>query len=177
MKTKPIKRGDIYYADLNPVTGSEQGGVRPCLVVQNDLGNTYSPTIVIVPITCKLSKNPLPTHVTIPRSYGLETDSLALTEQIRTVDRSRISGYIGHIGGKTQLEIDKALAVCLGFENKRAAKGELLILCLCPRCENSFRNSGYIVVGKGGPEAKKSDCDFCSVGRGLIFGVFNADNL
>jgi len=113
---KPIKRGDMYYADLNPVVGSEQGDNRPVLVVQNDLGNKHSPTIVVVPITCNLSKKPLPTHVIIPRIYGLDADSLALAEQIRTIDRSRIREHIGRISDKTQSKIDSAIAISVGID-------------------------------------------------------------
>ena len=111
MKTKQIKRGDIYYADLNPVIGSEQGDTRPALIVQNNMGNTYSPTIVIVPLTCNVEKKFLPTHVIIPAVHGLDADSLALVEQILTIDRARISDYMGRIGGKVQSEIDSALEI------------------------------------------------------------------
>ena len=104
MKKKKIRRGDIYYAYLNPVVGSEQGSCRPVLVVQNDIGNEHSPTVVIAPLTRNLRKNPLPTHVVIPKSCGLDRDSLVLVEQIRTIDRSRLSNYIGAYqqGGTTR---------------------------------------------------------------------------
>jgi mRNA interferase MazF len=161
MNRKQIKRGDLFFANLDGI-GSEQAGNRPVLVVQNNAGNTHSPTIVVVPITRNLHKKTLPTHVVIPQSSGLEHDSLALVEQIRTIDRSRISGYIGHIGGKVQSEIDTALSVCVGIENRRSPKGEMLVLTLCSRCENDFRNSGYVLVKKGWMEVKE-DCDFCKV--------------
>jgi len=170
MNKKTIKRGDIFYADLDPVVGSEQGDFRPVLVVQNNAGNTHSPTIVVVPITRNLLKNPLPTHVVIPQSSGLDNDSLALMEQIRTIDRSRITGYIGHIGGKVQTAIDTALLVCIGIEEHRAKKGEMLVLSLCSRCESDFRNSGYLLVKKGWQEVKE-ECDFCKIRMGLNFGV------
>jgi len=175
MKTKPIRRGDIYYADLNPIVGSEQGDNRPALIVQNNLGNRYSPTTVVVPLTRNINKNPLPTHVLIPDVYGLEADSLALVEQIRTIDRSRISGYIGHIGRKVQAEIDQALEVCVGLEKRRSPKGELMTLVLCRRCENDFRESGYVVVKQGWQDIK-DNCDFCKVRQGLLFGVFGMDS-
>ncbi|MCL2547028.1 MAG: type II toxin-antitoxin system PemK/MazF family toxin [Oscillospiraceae bacterium] len=110
-----IKRGEIYYADLNPVFGSEQGDTRPVLITQNDIGNKHSPTLVVVPLTTKVKKNMMPTHVLIPQSCGLEIDSLALTEQIRTIDRSRLGSYIGRIGAEEQAAIDKALAVSIGL--------------------------------------------------------------
>jgi len=173
MNKKQIKRGDMFYANLNPVVGSEQGDFRPVLVVQNNAGNTHSPTIVVVPITRNLLKNPLPTHVVIPKSDGLEKDSLALVEQIRTIDRSRITGYIGHIGGKVQVEIDTALCVCVGIEKHRSIKGEMMELSLCSRCESDFRESGYVLMKKGWQEVKE-DCDFCKVRQGLTFGVFGS---
>ena len=173
MKTK-IKRGDIYYADLNPVIGSEQGDLRPVLIVQNDTGNHHSPTVIAVPLTRNLRKNPLPTHVLIPKSYGLGGDSLILTEQIRTLDRSRLSCYIGHIGADVQVAVDKALAICIGLEKRRPPKGEILVLTLCSRCESDFFNSGYLLVKKGWQEIKEN-CDFCKAAKGLTFGIFNLD--
>ena len=110
-----IKRGDIYYADLNPVVGSEQGERRPAIIVQNDKGNKYSPTVIIVPITGKLNKTSLPTHVFIPKTCGIEKDSLALTEQIRAIDRSRLGDYIGSAGKSVMSRIDMALSVSVGL--------------------------------------------------------------
>jgi len=113
-----IKRGDIYYADLNPVVGSEQGEYRPVLVVQNNLGNKHSPTVIAVPITGRLKKNPLPTHVFLPKSCGLDKDSLVLTEQIRAIDRSRLGNYIGFAGKGAMSQIDRALAISIGLDEK-----------------------------------------------------------
>ena len=95
-----IRRGDIFYAELNPVVGSEQGNNRSVLIVQNDTGNKHSPAVIVTPITDRFNKNPLPTHVRLPKSCGLEKDSMALTEQIRAIDRSRLGNYIGHAGKK-----------------------------------------------------------------------------
>jgi mRNA interferase MazF len=97
-----------------------------------------------------------------------------LAEQIRTIDRSRLSNYIGHIDRETQYEVDKALAVCIGLEKRRPPKGEMLVLTLCPRCEAAFRNSDYLLVKKGWQEIK-TDCDFCKTAKGLTFGIFNLD--
>ena len=169
-----MKRGDIYYADLNPVVGSEQGNNRPVLVVQNDIGNEHSPTVIVTPLTRNLRKNPLPTHVLLPKSCGLDRDSLVLAEQIRTIDRSRLSNYIGHISREIQHDVDTALAVCIGLEKKRPPKGEMLVLTLCPRCENDFKKSDYLLVKKGWQEIKE-DCDFCKTAKGLTFGIFNLD--
>jgi mRNA interferase MazF len=174
MKKRKIRRGDIYYAYLNPVVGSEQGDCRPVLVVQNDAGNEHSPTIVVVPFTRNLRKNPLPTHVLIPKSCGLGRDSLVLAEQIRTIDRSRLSNYIGRISQEVQTAIDTALVVCVGLEKRRPPKGEMLVLSLCSRCEADFEKSGYLLVKKGWQEVK-TDCDFCKTAKGLTFGIFNLD--
>ena len=141
---KPIKRGDIYFAGLNPIIGSEQGDLRPVLIVQNDTGNKYSPTVVIVPLTCNLEKRPLPTHVLIPQTGDLEHDSLALTEQIRTIDRTRLSRYIGRIDMEEQSAIDKALAVCVGIEKWLSSKKELFELHLCSRCKLTLRTAALL---------------------------------
>jgi mRNA interferase MazF len=113
-----IKRGDIYYADLNPVVGSEQGESRPCLIVQNNTGNKHSPTVIVAPITGRLKKNPIPTHVLLPKSCGLERDSLALTEQIRAIDRSRLGNYIGFAGKSVMSQDDRALSVSIGLNDE-----------------------------------------------------------
>jgi len=117
-----IKRGDIYYADLNPVVGSEQGERRPVLIVQNDKGNKYSPTVIIVPITGRLNKNPLPTHVLIPKSCGLDKDSLVLMEQIRAIDRSRLGDCIGRAGKSVMSKVDMALSVSVGLDMKEGCQ-------------------------------------------------------
>ena len=93
-----VKRGDMFYADLSPVVGSEQGGIRPVLVIQNDTGNKYSPTVIVSAITSRLNKNKLPTHIELDsKEFGLKSDSVVLTEQIRTIDKSRLKEKIGHI--------------------------------------------------------------------------------
>ena len=173
MEKRKIKRGDIYYADLNPTIGSEQGDNRPVLIVQNDIGNKYSPTVIVVPLTRKIEKK-LPTHVFIPRSCGLGTDSIILAEQIRTIDRTRLSNYIGHISKEIQPAIDDALEIGLALGNRRPPKGEMLTLTLCSHCQSDFENSGYLLVKKGWQETKE-DCDFCKTAKGLTFGIFNLD--
>lgn len=111
-----ILRGDIYYADLNPVIGSEQGGVRPILVVQNDVGNLYSPTIIIAAITSQDLKAGIPTHISFAgMKHGLKKDSMVLLEQVRTIDRSRLKEYIGHLGIRSMNLVNDALSISLGL--------------------------------------------------------------
>ena len=114
-----IKRGDIYYADLSPVVGSEQGGLRPVLIIQNDVGNKYSPTVIAAAITSRMGKTKLPTHIDIPGiNAGLTKDSVILLEQIRTIDKCRLVEYIGKATPEEMEFIEKALLVSVGI-NKR----------------------------------------------------------
>ena len=112
-----IKRGDMFYADLSPVVGSEQGGIRPVLIIQNDLGNKYSPTVIAAAITSQTTKNKLPTHIEIQSNEGgLKNDSVILTEQIRTIDKSRLKEKIGHIEEENVMkQINDALGVSFGL--------------------------------------------------------------
>ena len=116
-----IRRGDLFYADLNPVVGSEQGGIRPVLVIQNDVGNHFSPTVVAAAITSRKAKNSLPTHILLENVPGLAPTSLLLLEQLRTIDRKRLRGYIGRISKEKMLEVDAALAISIGigYPNER----------------------------------------------------------
>lgn len=118
---KAIRRGDLFYADLNPVVGSEQGGIRPVLVIQNDVGNHFSPTVVAAAITSRKAKNSLPTHILLENVPGLAPTSLLLLEQLRTIDRKRLRGYIGRISKEKMLEVDAALAISIGigYPNER----------------------------------------------------------
>lgn len=111
-----VNRGDIYYADLSPVVGSEQGGVRPVLVVQNDVGNKYSPTVIIAAITSQLSKAKLPTHIELNKDkYNLTKDSVVLLEQIRTLDKRRLKEKIGVLDNITMQKVDVAIMISLGI--------------------------------------------------------------
>lgn len=111
-----IKRGDIYYADLSPVIGSEQGGVRPVLIVQNDVGNKYSPTVIAAAITSQINKAKLPTHIEINAlEYGLLKDSVILLEQIRTIDKQRLREKIGHLDDESMGKVNEALGVSFGL--------------------------------------------------------------
>lgn len=111
-----VRRGDIFYADLSPVVGSEQGGVRPVLIVQNDVGNKYSPTVIVAAITSQINKAKLPTHIEIlGEDYGLNKDSVILLEQVRTVDKKRLKEKIGHLDEEKMKLVNDALIISLGL--------------------------------------------------------------
>ena len=112
-----VKRGDMFYADLSPVVGSEQGGIRPVLIIQNDTGNKYSPTVIAAAITSQLNKSKLPTHIELDsEEFGLKSNSVVLTEQIRTIDKSRLKEKIGHINDEEVInKINSALGVSFGL--------------------------------------------------------------
>ena len=111
-----IRRGDIYYADLSPVVGSEQGGLRPVLIVQNDVGNRHSPTVIAAAITSKMGKTKLPTHIDIQGvETGLAKDSVILLEQIRTIDKRRLKEKMGHLDEGTMIHVNNAIQVSFGL--------------------------------------------------------------
>ena len=117
-----IKRGELYYADLSPVVGSEQGGIRPILIVQNDTGNKYSPTIIAAAVTSQLNKAKLPTHIEISaHEFGLMKDSVILLEQIRTLDKRRLKERIGELSPTTMKKVNVALLISLGFGDSASA--------------------------------------------------------
>ena len=112
----PVRRGDIYYADLSPVVGSEQGGMRPVLIIQNDTGNRYSPTVIAAAITSQTGKAKLPTHIDLPvDSCGLTRDSVILLEQVRTLDKSRLRERMGRLDEPAMHQVDNAIAVSFGL--------------------------------------------------------------
>nr|WP_304456023.1 type II toxin-antitoxin system PemK/MazF family toxin [Fusibacter sp. 3D3] len=116
-----IKRGDVFFADLSPVRGSEQGGQRPVLIIQNDIGNKYSPTVIIAAITAKIAKAKLPTHVEVQASQvGLLKDSVVLLEQVRTIDKTRLIQKLGHLEEGVMVDVDKALVISLGLYEEDA---------------------------------------------------------
>lgn len=119
-----VKRGDIYYADLSPVVGSEQGGLRPVLIIQNDVGNRYSPTVIAAAITSRMGKNRLPTHIDIHADrVGLAKDSVVLLEQVRTLDKRRLKEKMGHLDDRMMAQINSAIAVSFGLGNPPAEYG------------------------------------------------------
>ena len=111
-----VKRGDIYYADLSPVVGSEQGGIRPVLVIQNDIGNKYSPTVIAAAITSQINKAKMPTHIELAaKDYGLNKDSVILLEQIRTIDKRRLREKIGRIDDRLMASVNNAWSISFGL--------------------------------------------------------------
>ena len=113
---KQVSRGQIYYADLSPVKGSEQGGLRPVLIIQNDIGNKYSPTTIIAIITTRKTKANLPTHVWLNAECGLPKDSMVECEQVRTIDKVRLSNFMGTVSQEIMKEIDMAIKISLGVK-------------------------------------------------------------
>ena len=112
-----MKRGDVYYADLRPVVGSEQGGIRPVLIVQNDMGNRHSPTVIIAAITSRMNKAKLPTHIELNSSlYDMDKDSVVLLEQIRTIDKKRLRDKVCHLDGDVMRRINRALMISLELD-------------------------------------------------------------
>ena len=111
-----VKRGDVFFAELSPVVGSEQGGTRPVLVIQNDIGNRFSPTVIIAAITAQIQKAKLPTHVEInAKKYGFERDSVILLEQLRTIDKSRLTDKITQLDEALMVKVDEALEISVGL--------------------------------------------------------------
>ncbi|MFD2172084.1 type II toxin-antitoxin system PemK/MazF family toxin [Tumebacillus lipolyticus] len=111
-----VKRGDIYFADLSPVVGSEQGGFRPVLIIQNDIGNRFSPTVIVAAITAQIEKAKLPTHVEIDaKTYGLDRDSVILLEQVRTIDKQRLTDKITHLDDELMARVNESLMISLGL--------------------------------------------------------------
>ena len=117
-----VRRGDIYYADLSPVVGSEQGGLRPVLIIQNDVGNRYSPTVIAAAITSRMGKTRLPTHIDIyADKAGLAKDSVILLEQIRTLDKRRLKEKMGHLDDAAMQRVDNAIAISFGLGTQNGA--------------------------------------------------------
>lgn len=159
-------RGGMYYANLETGVGSEQNGHRPVVIIQNNVGNKYSPTVIVAAITAKVGvKAKLPTHYYIGAEDGLELPSIVLLEQLRTIDKKRLEGYIGQLSPMHIDGINHALAISLDLVHKI---NDVLIMSLCPVCEQHFRNTGSYYVYHLDPEqAAKDTCTYCSSRRGF----------
>lgn len=166
-KTLPIRRGDIYYADLGSGVGSEQSGIRPVLIVQNNMGNRHAPTVIVAPITSQLKANTQPTHVYLNTRCGLKTKSMVLTEQIRTVDKQRLREYVGHLDEDASALVDEALRISLAvLIPHKASRPQTLHLC--PDCANRFFLSSFHSLCQiEAPTDHAVECSNChaSVGR------------
>lgn len=162
-----IHRGDVYYANLEPVIGSEQGGSRPVLVVQNDTGNHFSPTIIVAAITSK-TKPKIPTHLPIGCIPELGSQSVVLLEQLRTIDKSRLEHYAGSVGHAVMGLVDTALAVSLDV---RCDSNTPDVMTLCHTCKMQFEDSGYAVHLISDPDGPKSTCDFCNHRSGFDYEI------
>ncbi len=170
---KEIRRGEVFIADLAPVQGSEQGGVRPCLVIQNDVGNKHSPTVIVAPITSHLKKRNMPTHVTIPDGLGFPARSMVLLEHIRTIDKSRLVKYMTNLTPDVMEEIDAALAVSIGLSQP---KYEEMELSLCPNCAKQFFDSGHYILKRVNVlKNEKSTCCYCNVRSGNDYRIINKE--
>lgn len=163
MDEEVIGRGQVRYALLEPVLGCEQGGRRPVIVVSNDMGNRYGRTVVVVPVTTG-AKPGLPTHVQLGGHAGLRQGSIALCEQVRTVDKRRLVRLVGRLDARAMSLVDAALEVALGL-----AKGAELIV-LCPKCAASFRDAGAFSLRRTDPDAlPREACTVCSTKLGVEY--------
>ena len=160
-----MKRGEIYHADLNPVFGSEQGGYRPVLIIQNNRGNQHSPTVIVAAITSQ-PKTKLPTHVPINGIRGLEKESFVLLEQIRTVDKRRLDDYVGRLNRDQMNRVEKALRTSM--EIKKLDKP--VLMCLCPMCAKPFYNSKeHFIIRADRDQTIKETCMYCNVRQGYDY--------
>ncbi len=169
-KSETIKRGSIFYFDLKTGVGSEQNGLRPVMIVQNDKGNTYSPTVIVVPITSKPKKYYLPTHVYIGKQFGLPEESMLLIEHIRTVDKKRLLGFIGIADTEFMHKVDNALEISLGLSKKMEIKS--FELSLCGTCLNNFFSTKDYEIRRIDPfQSVKETCTYCQQKTGYDYSI------
>jgi len=179
MGTEKIKRGDIYMAYLDPVVGSEQGGTRPVLIIQNNTGNRFASTVIVSIITTKKKGNQ-PTHVELGTLYGLAHESVLSAEQPRTLDKSRLLHYIGHVDAAKMREVNRALAVSLGLFNGKPPPEPDIIpallqkeqgrITLCPTCASAEYNSGKNVIRRiDRCQSSKARCCICNSKYGFDY--------
>lgn len=187
-----IFRGQVYFTDLGERIGSEQSGMRPVIIVQNDIGNRNSPTVIVVPITSQIKREEMPTHISLRRGYGLEEESIALCEHVDTIDKQRLLDYIGHITTIELRRIDRALAISVGLvekynkpwidgprlssspklEETESVSPDELLLCLCPVCASQFYNSPDHIIRRVNPlQTDKEDCTYCNVRKGVDYRI------
>lgn len=154
------KRGDIYFADLGQGVGSEQMGYRPVVIIQNDVGNKHSPTVVVAAITSKVdARAKQPTHCFIGTDYGLELPSVILLEQIRTLDKKRLEKFAGSLQEKHLRELNRALAISVGLIK---TPQQNLVLCLCKPCADNFRIDGKYDLVRISENEERDICTYCN---------------
>ena len=164
MEPLTISRGDIYMADLDPVVGSEQGGIRPVLIIQNNTGNRYSPTVIVAAITTK-RKGTQPTHIELGKDFGLPEDSILSAEQPRTLDKTRLQNYVGRVDKKKMREVNRALKVSLDL-----LRNEPHRITLCQTCASAFYHSGSHVIRRADRyQPSRSICDYCNSHYGFDY--------
>lgn len=170
--SKPCSRGEMYYADLDENIGSEQNGYRPVLIIQNNIGNRHSPTVIIAAISSKVdAKARLPTHYLLKAENGLEFPSLVLLEQLRTIDKRRLEHYIGKLDEYHIRRINRALAISVGLIEEVPKN---LIMCLCPTCANNFYGTGSYFLRRVNPKQEQRDiCTYCGQNIGYDYEVVN----
>ena len=172
---KKIRRGDLYYVNFGYNIGSVQNYCRPGVVIQNNNGNASSPTVIVAAITSEIKKTNLPVHAYIGARFGLAEPSMALLEQVKTVDKRTLGDYIGHISPECMRRIDRAAAYSIGLRRIRAKAAQKpdLQLCLCPVCAQQFATSPIHVIRRADPlQMEKDDCDYCRVRRGFDFNIY-----
>lgn len=165
---KTYLRGDLYYADLNQGIGSEQAGNRPVVLIQNDTGNKYSPTVIVAAITSQTpSKTSLPTHCYLGAESGLEHPSIILLEQIRTIDKRRLGRYIGRLSKERIAEMNRALMIGLDLH---APASRAVVMSLCSVCAGNFRSTGaYFLCRLDPSQIQKDVCTYCNQRRGFDY--------
>jgi len=158
-----VLRGEIYLADMRKGAYSEQTGIRPVLIIQNDVGNATSPTVIIASITSKMDKPTLPTHVSVDMACGLHMDSIVLMEQLRTIDKRRLGKYIGILSEKQMKAIDKAINASVGNDIVKHTFSEKDIQVLCPACAANLRDSSEYIVLRANPfQIGREACSICN---------------
>ncbi len=171
---RTYSRGEMYFADLGKGIGSEQEGFRPVVIIQNDVGNKHSSTVIAAPISSKIArKRRLPTHYYLEAENGLEEPSVVLMEQVRTIDKRRLTRYIGKLPEQTMAGLNHALAVSVGLEELPIQKH---ILCLCSICVRNYYDTGAYIVRRVAPHAtEKEICTYCNHRRGYDYSIVPKD--
>ena len=167
-----IKRGSIFYYDLGTASGSVQSGTRPIMIVQNDTGNFYSPTLIVVPITSVPKKFYMPTHVYIGKQFGLTEDSMLLAEQLTTISKESLQGFVGIATRDFMKQVDRALAISIGLTRKSRKK--TFEACLCPTClSNFFETHNYIIHRIDKFQTEKDVCTYCQQRLGYDYRIID----